>query len=127
MQDPLADAETFKLDSIGRVRELGRKPSGYQEIEAQYMGIIKVRADHSRGLVEHYAELDRSAEYDGKDFDNMYMTSFIQSLIDSGWEVRPAFSENGWLEVDTLHDLKTYEALARDGVLIKFYDPGRSC
>ena len=57
----------------------------------------------------------------------MYMTSFIQSLIDSGWEVRPAFSENGWLEVDTLHDLKTYEALARDGVLIKFYDPGRSC
>ncbi len=62
---------------------------------------------------------------DGKDFDNMYMTSFIQSLIATGWEVRPAFTENGWLEVDTVHDLKIYEDLARDGLLIKFYDPDR--
>lgn len=30
---------------------------------------------------------------------NMYMTSFIQYLIDSGWEVRAAFIDNGWVEV----------------------------
>ena len=36
----------------------------------------------------------------------MYMTSFLQHLIDSGWDVRAAFIENGWLEIDAPEDLE---------------------
>jgi len=35
----------------------------------------------------------------------MYMTSFIQHLIDRGWETRAAFIDNGWAEVDCGADL----------------------
>ena len=50
-------------------------------------------------------DLVRDAIYDGKDYDNMHMTSFIQHLIDSGWEARAAFIDNGWAEVDCEADL----------------------
>lgn len=122
LEDPLSDAETLKLWPDGRLRELGKKPRDYSEIEGQYMGLIKVRADHVEKLKEVYASLDRSALYDGKDFDNMYMTSFIQHLIDSGWEVRAAETDNGWLEVDSVSDLQRYEAMACDGALAPFYN-----
>ena len=42
------------------------------------------------------------------------MTSFIQILIDSGWEVRAALIKNGWLEVDTVEDLESYEKISKE-------------
>jgi hypothetical protein len=70
-------------------------------------------------LAEFYCELDREATYDGKNFDNMYMTSFLQELIDSGWLVKAAFVRNGWLEVDAVSDLELYESMERAGTLSK--------
>jgi choline kinase len=121
LEDPLTDAETLKLGPEGRLLELGKKPRDYGEIEGQYMGLIKVRADHVRRFKSEYEAMDRAATYDGKDFDNMYMTSFIQYLIDRGWDVRVAETDNGWLEVDSVSDLSRYEALAADGSLAPFY------
>lgn len=121
LDDPLTDAETLKLGPGGRLRELGKKPRGYSEIEGQYMGLIKVRADHVDKLRQVYASMDRAGTYDGKDFDNMYMTSFIQYLIDYDWDVRVAETDNGWLEVDSVSDLQRYEAMAVDGSLASFY------
>lgn len=121
LDDPLTDAETLKLGPGGRLRELGKKPRDYSEIEGQYMGLIKVRADHVAKFKQVYASMDRTATYDGKDFDNMYMTSFIQYLIDLAWDVRVAETDNGWLEVDSVSDLERYEAMAVDGSLASFY------
>ena len=39
----------------------------------------------------------------------MYMTSFIQNIIDSGWDVRASLTNRGWLEVDSVEDLEAYE------------------
>ncbi len=52
---------------------------------------------------------DKTAIYDGKNFENMYMTSLIQNLIDSGWHVQAALIHGGWLEVDSVEDLQSYE------------------
>ena len=62
------------------------------------------------------------AEFDGKDFVNMYMTSFLQTLIDAGWKVKAALVENGWLEIDSVEDLKQYELLAHQGKIGQFYN-----
>lgn len=105
MDDPLADAETLKLTDGNLVTELGKKPSSYEEIQGQYMGLIKVRADHVSLLPAVWRGMDREATYDGKDYHNMYMTSFLQHLIDSGWETRAALVDNGWLEIDNQRDL----------------------
>jgi L-glutamine-phosphate cytidylyltransferase len=122
LDDPLTDAETLKLGPGGRLLELGKKPRGYESIEAQYMGLIKVRADHVALFKQAYSSMDRAATYDGKSFDNMYMTSFIQHLIDGGWDVRVAETDNGWLEVDSVEDLSRYEVMAAAGKLQPFCD-----
>ena len=110
MDDPLADAETLKITDANRLVELGKKPESYSDIQGQYIGLIKIRADHLARLPDVWRTMNRNATYDGKDYDNMYMTSFIQHLIDSGWEARAAFIDNGWAEVDCEVDL----AVARD-------------
>lgn len=120
LDDPLTDAETLKLGPSARLLELGKKPRSYDEIEGQYMGLIKIRADHVEHLKSAYAAMDRRARYDGKDFDHMYMTSFLQHLIDHDWDVRVAETDNGWLEVDSVSDLQRYEVMAADGSLAAF-------
>jgi choline kinase len=105
MDDPLADAETLKLTDGNRVVELGKKPKSYADIQGQYIGLIKIRADYVARLPKMWRAMDRNVTYDGKNYDNMYMTSFIQHLIDSGWEVRAALIDNGWAEVDCQEDL----------------------
>ncbi|MCP4605095.1 MAG: phosphocholine cytidylyltransferase family protein [Proteobacteria bacterium] len=105
MEDPLRDAETLRLTDDGYIIELGKKPKSYDDIEGQYMGLIKLTAKGCEQVRCHYHSLDRDAEYDGKDFDNMYMTSFIQSMIDSGIPVKAVPISGGWLEIDSLEDL----------------------
>lgn len=105
MDDPLSDAETLKLTDGDRLVELGKKPQSYDEIQGQYIGLIKVRADYVEHLAEIWRAMDRDVTYDGKKYDNMYMTSFIQHLINSGVEVRAAFIKGGWAEIDCQRDL----------------------
>ncbi|MBI3928075.1 MAG: phosphocholine cytidylyltransferase family protein [Armatimonadetes bacterium] len=121
MEDPLRDAETLKLDPTGNLRELGKKPRDHSEIEGQYIGLIKIRADRLERLCEAYDRLDREAVYDGKSFPNMFMTSFLQHLIETGWPVQAVLVEHGWLEVDTLEDLELYGRLLAEGRLDRFY------
>ncbi len=119
--DPLLDAETLKLDPSGLVTELGKKPRTIEEIQGQYTGLIKIHADRIKAFMDFYQKMDRNALYEGKDFSNMYMTSFLQALIDSGWKMRAVMVENGWLEVDSVEDLNTYEQLAKTGQLLPFF------
>ena len=49
------------------------------------------------------------------------MTSFIQYLIDIGWNVKACLIENGWLEVDTVEDLDTYTRKFNDGSITNYY------
>ncbi|NWD23853.1 phosphocholine cytidylyltransferase family protein [Pseudomonas yamanorum] len=120
MENPLSDAETLKLNSDNEITELGKKPKSYSEIQGQYMGLIKVRGDCVKAFRDAWHNLDRTVLRDGKDFDNMYMTTFLQHLIDTGWIARAAFTDNGWLEVDTVEDLNQYHDLLRSGRLDTF-------
>lgn len=109
MENPLLDAETMKIDSEGFVYELGKKPKSYDEIQGQYIGLIKISKKFLPKVIDFYKNLDKSAIYDGKNFDNMFMTSFIQSLIDNVKAPKAVFIEGGWLEIDSIEDLKIYE------------------
>lgn len=120
--NPLSDAETLILDKNSYILELGKKPKNYAEIQGQYTGLIKIRADRLQALIDFYQHLDRNAVYDTKDFANMYFTSFIQALINNGWKVKAVPVNNGWLEVDSVEDLEKYEQLARTGKLQRFYN-----
>ncbi|HTV17280.1 MAG TPA: phosphocholine cytidylyltransferase family protein [Polyangiaceae bacterium] len=105
MDDPLDDAETLRLDRDGRILELGKKARSYEDIEGQYIGLLKVAASAWPKLRAFYHRLDRHGVYDGKDFDNMYMTSFVQAVIDRLMPVTAVPIQGGWLEIDVPSDL----------------------
>jgi len=111
MEDPLSDAETLKINAAGHITELGKKPTSYDDIQGQYMGLIKIAASALPKVVEFYQSLDRSVEYDGKDFDNMYMTSFLQLLADRVMPLYPVMVNGGWIEIDEASDLEYSLAL----------------
>jgi choline kinase len=124
MEDPLADAETLKLDPDGNIIELGRKPESSEEIEGQYIGLTRVSADFAEEFLRSYLELDPDGPYDGRDRDNMYMTSFLQYVIDSGRPLKAVPIHKGWLEFDTVEDLKTYRRLSSEKRFQDQYCPG---
>ncbi|MDD3443302.1 MAG: phosphocholine cytidylyltransferase family protein [Sulfurimonas denitrificans] len=105
MENPLQDAETLKIQN-SKIIELGKKPSTYEDIEGQYIGLMKISKRVIHGVVEYYQGLDTNASYDSQSFDNMYMTSFIQMIIDNLLDVKPIFIDGGWVEIDSISDLK---------------------
>ena len=124
MEDPLADLETVKFRDDGSLQELGKTPGNLDDIEGQFMGLIKLSRDIQSDLLEFYQSMDRAKVYDGQTFGNMYMTSFLQALIDSGWSIFGAQCKAGWLEIDSTSDLEIYERLERSGELIHYWRPG---
>ena len=51
MPDPLADAETMRVDVNGHITELGKKPTGYSDIQCQYIGLFKLSAAAAVGFL----------------------------------------------------------------------------
>jgi choline kinase len=123
LSDPLADAETLRLDADGHILELGRKPRSLADIEGQYMGLIRFSAAFAPTAVAFYEALDPCAMYDGKDLPNMYMTSFLQALVDAGHPLQAIPVHGGWLEVDSRDDLEGYRQMLAEGRLETFWSP----
>ena len=105
MEDPLADAETLRIGSDGFLEEIGRKPETYDDIEGQYIGLIKFTAKGVDSLKHFFLSIDPDGLYDGKTKDNMYMTTLLQLMIDSGMKIRPILINGGWTEIDCQDDL----------------------
>jgi choline kinase len=124
MADPLADAETMHIRD-GLVTELGRRPESFADVEAQYVGLIALRADFAPQLVAIHDALDPGGPYEGRDRDGMFMTALLQLLVDRGVPVGAVAVDGGWVEVDTNDDLATYEALLARGELDPYVALGR--
>lgn len=112
MENPLEDAETLKINADGNIKEIGKKPISYDEIEGQYIGLIKIKQSMLHKFKKYYRELDQEKLYDGKDYKNMYMTSFLQMIANNLCKLKPVFIKNGWMEVDTPSDLEFFNFLS---------------
>lgn len=106
MDNPLEDAETMKIDGHGNILELGKKPRSYEEIQGQYMGLFKICLPLVEKVKKFYHELSPLALYDNRPFEKMFMTSFIQEMINRGTEVKAVRVSAEWLEVDSPKDLE---------------------
>ena len=111
MEDYFNDIESFKYQN-DCILEIGKKVNDMQDVQGQYVGAIRIRRSILINLLENY-KLKLSKLEDKnlvKKFQNLYMTEFIQSYIDSGGAVKPFFIKGGWLEVDSKMDLQAYES-----------------
>jgi len=108
MENPLDDVETLKVVN-NKIIELGKKPNSYSDIEGQYIGLIKISKSAIPKVIDFYLSLDKNKLYDGQSYENMYMTSLIQMIIDDLMDVQPIFINGGWIEVDSVEDLEAYK------------------
>ncbi len=108
MENPLDDAETMKIGVNNTIIELGKKATNYNDIQGQYIGLIKISKKMISKIKDFYSGLDKNAIYDGKDFYNMFMTSFIQMIIERLCPVNAVFINGGWIEIDSTSDLENY-------------------
>jgi L-glutamine-phosphate cytidylyltransferase len=100
-EDPLLDAETFRLEG-NRVIEIGNRASSIEEIEGQYMGLVKY-TPKGWAQVSEYLKIFRQDELDQLD-----MTKLLQGVIDSGVVVNGVPVQDKWFEVDSESDLNVY-------------------
>lgn len=110
MSDPLSDAETFKVDPTGLLREIGNRPRSEGDVQGQYMGLIALKASAVARIRTLYHRLDRAQTYDAKPFEEMFMTRFITEWMKEGLPIQTLPVQGGWIEVDTLSDLALYES-----------------
>jgi choline kinase len=105
--DPLLDAETFKLNANSEVIEIGQKPSSVEEIQGQYMGLL-------RFTPESWAEVKRIRSHlSGQQCDSMHMTDTLQLVIDAGHCAVSAIEYcDEWGEVDCENDLMFFRDLS---------------
>lgn len=114
--NPLSDAETLDIDSNGQIKEIGNTPEAFDEIDAQYIGLLKVRNDYIKPLIEKYEEI--ATQTDG--YVSIDSTAFLQRLIDDGWNLEAVPVDGGWLEIDTLDDFNCYRDLYDQDDLTQF-------
>ena len=100
---PLLDAETFRLNASNILEEIGNKPESVQEVQGQYMGLL-------RFTPEGWAELVRiRSGLASEQCDKMHMTGTLQKVIDEGRVAIAAVAYEGeWGEVDTPEDQTIY-------------------
>ena len=101
--NPLIDAETFRLNSDSTISKIGDKPRSVEEIQGQYMGLL-------RFTPEGWTEVSRIINsLTFAEYDRINMTSILQKVIDAGNLPINAFPHQGeWGEVDSAEDLEAY-------------------
>ena len=70
-EDPLADAETLKMSSEGRLLEIGQKPESIKDVEGQYMGLIKFSNVGINQLKKTFNDAKNTGHLQGKSLENL--------------------------------------------------------
>lgn len=102
LADPLSDAETFLFDDDNKLLEIGKKPTSLAQVQAQYMGMIKVNTQFLIDLLSDYI----NCAMDNK-VRNMYLTDLVQQVVESD-SVHVELVAGRWIEVDTIDDYNLY-------------------
>lgn len=107
--DPLPNAETFCFDAEGRLVAIGQRPRVLDEVQGQFMGLLKFTPS---GWARVEALLERLTRpvCDGLD-----TTALLNRLIASGATVETVPVDGGWGEIDSQADLHVCEALRAEG------------
>jgi choline kinase len=99
-ENPLVDAETFHLNPNGSLAEIGNKPKTIEEIEGQYMGLLRFTPAGWSEVTRIRSELTES------ECDQMHMTGTLQKVIHAGnVEILGIPYRGCWGEVDSESDL----------------------
>lgn len=101
-ENPLDDAERFQHKD-GYLQAIGDKVSDLEQINGQYMGLLKISV-HSWQKIKEYLLSLSIDELQKKD-----MTSLLSELLNLGHSISTVAIDGGWVEVDNPSDIICYE------------------
>lgn len=105
--NPLDDAEVLQSRE-GYLTRIGFRPASLQDIEGQYMGLLRTSPTGWRWIS---TLLDRMAADQGEPMvDRLDMTSLLQRLVEAGRSIACVEVAGGWVEIDSPQDAAVVEA-----------------
>ncbi len=111
--DPLSDAETFRVDAAGKLLEIGGKPARVDDIQGQYMGLLKFTPPAWSAVEKLLASLDAALR------DRLDMTGLLRHLLAADAVQIGTFGTDGqWGELDNPQDAELYESMLARGELV---------
>jgi L-glutamine-phosphate cytidylyltransferase len=111
--DPLSDAETFRIDAFGGLLEIGGKTGKIEDIEGQYMGLLKFTPTAWTAIEALLATLDQPAR------DRLDMTGLLRRLLAGKTIPISTFGTDGqWGEIDNPADVDLYQSMVREHELM---------
>jgi choline kinase len=111
--DPLADAETFRVDAAGQLLDIGGKTARIEEIEGQYMGLLKFTPPAWTAIEALLGTLDAVTR------NRLDMTGLLRRLLAASEIPINTFAADGhWGEIDNAEDVSLYENMLRDGEIL---------
>lgn len=124
--NPLDDAESLILNSENYIKNIGQKTTNLDEIQGQYIGLMKFKEPATKIIIEFYRKIQNLSKEKKNPlnpnlpFKLSYMTDFLQGLINEKHKLKAVLIENGWLELDSLHDYNIYNELYQQGKISDF-------
>ena len=109
--NPLDDIESFIKGDKNLVKSLGQKPSSLNEVQGQFIGLIKLSDFGCREFISTYFECRNSKKCKSNAWGSnrklklSYMTDILNLLANQN---KLYFNEikRGWVEIDNLKDLQ---------------------
>ena len=118
-ENPLLDAETLKFGKGGTIREIGQVPLSINDIEGQYMGLLKFSQSGVELLRESFRRYKKMGLIMNKVPEMAYMTDLLMQLIKDGIKIQSVPVRLPWVEVDTKEDLVSSYTLERISLIEK--------
>jgi choline kinase len=111
--DPLSDAETFRVGTGGELLEIGGKTANVEDIEGQYMGLLKFTPIAWQAVEALLATLDAPIR------ERLDMTGMLRRLlVEKTVSVRAFGTDGQWGEIDNPGDVELYQSMVKCGNLL---------
>ena len=111
--EPLSDAETFRIRDDGLLAEIGKKVENLDDVDGQYMGLLRF-SPTSMAWIGDIIDSDHSLA------GRLDMTALLDRLIAAGHPITGIDATGIWCEIDTQRDLAVAESLVACGKLSPF-------
>lgn len=123
--DPLDDLESLRLDERDRILDIGQPVTEIDDIHGRYIGLLRFRGSGIDALRDARAGMKRKnhPSTESKAWRQAYMTDLLMEMIRLNVEVYAVPVKGGWLEIDTVTDLKRTQAMFTDGTINRFFNP----
>ena len=105
-EDIYSDAERFRHQD-GALVEIGRRASVEDDVQGQFMGLLKFSPRGWRQVTDVMQGLS------GGTVDTMDITTLLSQLLASNVRIETVVTHGGWCEIDSAADLIAYRKLLR--------------